>query len=154
MDRNPRKLLTYLSVGILIVGLGIFVYSRVHSYLRGPHVISSNLKEPQFIDTYSFSFTATVGQTDGARINGIEVPITEGGEITSIIPLTPGANTISLTLVNTFDKKVIYQYHVVTPPSSEIYPSLYTEAVESNTEEEEEVPPLEEDNLNENVVNE
>ena len=131
---NPLGLTITIIVGLAIL---VFMFSRIRPFLEGPRILSINLEESTYHEEYWIEIIAEVRNTESARVNGVTTSVNENKELRYHLALVPGENPIEIILNGDFKNNKRYLYHIITPSSEELHPSLYS----MNEEEGEETEP-------------
>lgn len=127
---NTLGLTVTIIIGAAIV---IFMYSRIRPFLQGPRIVAINIEETTYHDEYWIEVIAEVRNTQSALVNGVTTSINQNRELRYHLALVPGENPIEISLNGDFETSKKYLYRIITPPSEELHPSLYS----MNEEEEE-----------------
>ncbi len=142
MQENARKILVSFGILFLIIFIGFLGYYRFLSYLKGPEIISINIKDYEITTTPWKKLKLEIKNTEKVEVNLKNIPIQENNNVNTIIVFHKNENIIKIKLTDHFNNKREYLYHIYLKKDiQKKLPKTLAQAKE-NKEEQEDKPLL------------
>lgn len=149
---NTKTLFRFITI-TLVVGLGIFIYSRFNILTSGAQVVLNNVSDGMSIDGRVLHLEGNAKKASKITINNREITIDTEGDFKETLVFSPGLNTINIFAEDRYKsitEKIIHIY-VPEPPivleETEILPSPDIPLAEEEDQETEDIVLTVEENL-------